>query len=202
MTAPSDPASEPRPKILHVLVAFASHEGQTEKIAHHAARVIEDRGHLARLVDVRADDTTDALEGIDAAILAASLHIGAHDPALAAFARQHAVRLGPMPSAFLSISLTAASADAAERAAIDQIVHSFQQATGWRPGRVALVAGAVHDREMNVIERYVIHRIVDAHGVERHPSGDTELTDWPALDAFLRGFITEATARGAPHDDT
>jgi menaquinone-dependent protoporphyrinogen IX oxidase len=56
------------------------------------------------------------------------------------------------------------------------------------PDLIYHVAGAIHDRQLNLIERAILHAIVDSKGVERHPSGDTELTDWAALDDFVRSF--------------
>ncbi len=182
-------------RALHVLVAFASQEGQTEKIAHHCARGFEDRGHLVRLIDLRSPGAQVEVGSIDAVILAASIHLGQYDPALASFIVRHGAGFGRMPSAFISVSLSAASHDPAERGAIDEIARRFLHESGWQPDHVEHVAGAVHDRELNALERMVIHRIVDAHGVARHPSGDTELTDWQALDAFLRRFAGEFEAR-------
>jgi menaquinone-dependent protoporphyrinogen oxidase len=174
------------------LVAFASREGQTEKIAHHCARRLEDRGHISRLVDLAAGETEAGADDCDAAILAGSIHRGRHESELAAFIMRHAPALRQRPGAFLSISLAAASHDENERSAIDELVQGFLHEVGWQPEQVLLVAGAVHDRELNALERFVLHRIVDAHGVERHPSGDTELTDWAALDSFVDAFAALA----------
>jgi menaquinone-dependent protoporphyrinogen oxidase len=171
-----------------ILIAFASSEGQTGKIAHHVARRLEDRGHLTRLVDLRAGDSEAGADDCDAAILAGSMHLSKHDPALATFVMRHLAALVAGPSAFLSVSLTAASKNERERMALDEVVRSFLHDVGWQPDHVELVAGAVHDRELNALERLVLHRIVDSHGVERHPSGSTELTDWDKLDAAIDSF--------------
>jgi menaquinone-dependent protoporphyrinogen oxidase len=176
------------------LVAYASSEGQTGKIAHHVARRLENRGHLTRLIDIKAHDSEAGADDGDAAILAGSLHLSRHDEALTDFVHRHIAALRAMPSAFLSVSLTAASQDAREIAALDEVVRSFLHDVGWQPDRVELVAGAVHDRQLNPLERFVLHRIVDAHGVTRHPSGDTELTDWDRLDAAVDAFAAQVVS--------
>ena len=170
------------------LVAFASSEGQTEKIAHHVARRLEDAGHVTRLVDLKAGETEAGADDYDAAVLAGSMHRSKHDQALTAFIMRHTPTLHRVPTAFLSVSLTAATQDEKERRALDEVVHAFLHDVGWQPDRVEFVAGAVHDRELGPLERLALHAIVDAHGVTRHPSGNTELTDWEKLDAFVTAF--------------
>lgn len=174
------------------LVAFASSEGQTKKIAHHVARRLEDLGHLTRLVDVMSGESEAGADDCDAAILAGSLHRSQHAPELTAFIARHLAALQAMPSAFFSVSLTAASHDPGELEALVRVVQAYLKQVGWKPGRVELVAGAVHDRELGPIERLVLHRIVDAHGVERHPSGHTELTDWKRLDEVIGQLADES----------
>jgi menaquinone-dependent protoporphyrinogen oxidase len=110
---------------------------------------------------------------------------------------RHAPALRRVPSAFLSISLSAASLEPTERAAVDEIAQRFLAEVGWMPEEVLHVAGAVHDRSVNVIERFVLHTILRQHGVEPRTTGDTELTDWAAINAFVRDFLARLPAVGA-----
>lgn len=182
------------------LVAFASREGQTAKIAHHVARRVEDDGSLVRLIDIRANESEAGADEYDAMLIAGSVHVGRFDPELAAFITRHIAALRRCPSAFLPVSLSAASHEESERSAIDEIAQGYLAELGWVPDAVHHVAGAVHDRKLNALERTVLHAIVDSKGVERHPSGDTELTDWAKLDAFVRSFeaLTRSRQRSGP----
>ena len=83
-----------------------------------------------------------------------------------------------------------------ERAAIDEIAQRFLAESGWAPDSVLHVAGAVHDRAVNVLERFALYTILKQHGVEPRPIGDTELTDWTAVDAFVRDFLARLSAAG------
>ena len=56
-----------------ILVAFASREGQTEKIAHHIARRIEDKGLATRLVNLNKGSSDEGADDCDAVILAGSI---------------------------------------------------------------------------------------------------------------------------------
>lgn len=170
------------------LVAFVSREAQTEKIAHHVARRIEDDGSLVRLIDIAARESEAGADDCDAILIAGSVHLGKFDQPLSAFIIRHGEALRRCPSAFLPVSLSAASHEETERAAVDEIAQRFVAELGWRPDAVYHVAGAIHDRRLNPPERVVLHAIADSKGVERHPSGDTEFTDWGALDAFVQSF--------------
>jgi len=171
-----------------VLVAFTSQEGQTHHIAHHVARQLEDKGFLVRLIDILQNETEAGADDCEAVILAGSIHRGSYHHALSSFIMRHGPSLREVPSAFLSVSLSAASDETDERAAIDEISNRFMAENGWSPERVKHVAGALHDREVNFVERQVLHSILDNKGVERHPSGNTELTDWTELDRFIAEF--------------
>jgi menaquinone-dependent protoporphyrinogen oxidase len=172
-----------------ILVAFTSREGHTGHIAHHLARQMEDKKLLTRVVDVTAGETEAGADDCDAAIIAGSVHRGRYDPALAGFVLRHGPVLRRVPSAFLSVSLSAASDEPNERAAIDEIAQRFLAEAGWAPDTVLHVAGAGHDRSIGVLERFALHTILGQRGAEPRPAGDAELTDWAALDNFVRDFL-------------
>lgn len=175
--------------MLRFAVAFSSQEGQTERIAHHVAREIENRGAVARLVNVQDPEDCAQVGDYDAAIIAGPVHMGAHGAPLTAFIAKHAERLNQVHSAFLSVSLAAASDDPAERKGAEAAAETLCQETDWRPDTTLLVAGAVHDRQTGFFKRLVLHAILRRKGVALNPSGDTEFTDWETLDAFVRDFV-------------
>ena len=189
--------------MLRVMVAFASREGQTERIAHHVAREVENRGALSHLVNVRVDPVDDGVDDYDAAVLADSLHIGQYDPVFTAFVESHLERLNAVPSLMLTISLSAASPDAAERESAVDRARTLISAMGWRPGRMELVGGAVNDRKLNFLQRWLMHLILRRKGVEPDPSGNSEFTDWKRLDSVVAEFVRDsrdqlAGSAGAP----
>jgi len=183
--------------MLRFMVAYHSEEGQTEKVAHHVARQIENRGQVARLI--QTDDVEDISEvgAFDAAIVAGSLHMGAYGPALAEFVSKHSGELNKVPSAFLTVSLSAASSDPLDLVGTERDALEFQEETGWSPEHTQYVAGAVRDRQTGVLKRLIIHTIMRLKGVGLDPSGTTEFTDWRALDRFVTGFVAEVAATRA-----
>lgn len=178
-----------------ILVAYASREGQTEKIAHHIARRIEDAGLAVRLVNLMQGPTEAGSDDCDAAILAASVHRGRHDQELSAFIMRHAPALRAVPTAFVCVSLSAASVNPHDRSAMDELVQSFFYDVGWYPDHVEHVAGAVRDKQLSLLERYAVHTVMYQKDIPSHPSGDTELTNWAAVDVFVDRFV--APMKGA-----
>lgn len=181
----------------HFIVVYASREGQTQKVAHHVASQIEALGHTARLINV-GDDEPDALLGeFDAAVLAGNLDSAERASALGEFVKAHKAALAGVPSALLSVTLAAGAADRASRTAAQADLETFEDYCGWRPSRALAVGGAVHDRSHGVLKRALLHVWMHLKGIKPDPSGHTELTDWDALDAFVREFVGEAAGTSA-----
>ena len=148
--------------MLRVLIAFASSEGQTEAVAHRLAGRLEAVGCVVRLRELGSERSETATEAWDAAILAGSIHVGQYQPALERFIAAHAEQLRCLPTAFVSVSLSAASRDPAEQAAIRSIAAKLFEKTGWQPDRTAhdrrRVARSARDR----LQSGVVPHAVDA----------------------------------------
>ena len=169
---------------MKIVVAYATTEGQTRKVARFAADRLADAGHAVELLAL--GDAADLdLTRFDAAILAGSVHGHRYQAALVALARAQAAALSARPTLFLSLSLSAAGEDEEDWAGLRQVAESFFTETGWRPDRTEHVAGAFHFGEYDFFKAWVMRRIARDKGVQVDPSGDTEFTDWAALGAAL-----------------
>jgi menaquinone-dependent protoporphyrinogen oxidase len=130
------------------------------------------------------------IQDCDAVLLAGSVHRGSHQPELVEFVRRHRHLLQGLPSAFVSVSLTAADEEDAEmRAETRRMVDEFVEDTGWTPDRTATVAGAFQFSKYNPFERLVMRLIASRHGTEIDPWEDLELTDWEAVEEFAQNFV-------------
>lgn len=172
-----------------VLVVYYSKEGQTEHIAHRMARRLEDARHVVRLINLREGGSEAGADDYDATILAGSVHRGSFAPELMSFLMRHGPAVRSHVSAFVTVSLSAASHDETELSALNEIANRFLFEAGWHPDFTEHVAGAVHDDQLNVFEKVILHQTVQQHGEELDPSGHTEFTDWSKLNAFLDAFI-------------
>lgn len=188
-----------------IAIAYATREGQTRRVAEGLARIFESRGAAPTLIDVANAPPAVDLSGYEAAIVAASVHVGRHEPEMARFVVANRPALSGMVSAFLSVSLSEAgvedeAADALRRAqaALDvrRMINAFLSQTGWQPGWIVPVAGAVAYAAYNPIVRLAMRSIVKRAGGD--PRHDREYTDWRQLETFVDSLLARlAEARPA-----
>lgn len=77
----------------------------------------------------------------------------------------------------------AASAD------VHRMIDEFLELTGWQPGKIQAVAGALLYTKYNFFLRLLMKRIAKAAGGDTDTSRDHEYTDWKALDHFVEEFL-------------
>jgi len=186
-----------------VLVAYATREGQTRKIAEHVAATLRARNFEVDVVDVGSDEPVE-LPFYCAAILLASLHLRKHEREMTAFAKTNHDVLARMPTAFLSVSLAEAGAEDSSRSpalraeaatGVREAIDAFVAETKLHPAHVHPVAGALLYKEYGAIVRLVMRAISKRAGGPTDTSRDYELTDWLALDRFV-DEIAEGLPRG------
>ena len=106
------------------------------------------------------------------------------------FVRRHVVQLQALPAAFYSVSLSAASDKAEERAEAERRAREFVAAAGWEPTRLVSFAGALPYTRYNWLMRWWMSFIVGKTGGDADPSRDYEYTDWAAVEAFAIDLLT------------
>src|SRR4051794_37672919 len=147
----------------NVLVLYASTHGHTEKTAARVARAISEAGAV---VDLRALDPAAAPSphDYDAVVVGASIHAGHHQPRLVDWIRAHATALSEMPSAFFSVSMTAAGGTAESSAAARRYIDELVEETRWTPTRTAAFAGALQSREYGRATRLFVKMLMSREG--------------------------------------
>ncbi len=183
--------------MMTILILYATTEGQTRKIARHAATYLTSRGLSVELLNVTDAEGID-LSTFDAVILAASVHMGRYQGAFTDFVAAQRDALARTKHAFLSVSLAAASPDKDDLEGIAEVVQTMITQTGWTPASLLHVAGAFRFSQYDFLKTWAMRWIASKKdpGVDRQ--GDTEYTDWAALDAFLDGFATARTTPAVP----
>jgi menaquinone-dependent protoporphyrinogen oxidase len=181
---------------MSILVAYATTEGQTRKIARHAAAHLAALGQSVELMSV-TEAVDLPLQDYDGAILLASVHAGRYQPAFVGFVTAQKAALDTLATAFLSVSLSAASHEAEDLEGIAGVVRNMVAETGWTPGTVEHVAGAFRFGQYDFLKSWAMRWIASKRDPDADPSGDTEYTDWAALDRFLDGWVAGLSARSA-----
>lgn len=181
-----------------IALIYATREGQTRKIAGHIAEILHTRGIATRLVDAKELAEPFSLADCSAAILLASVHGGRHEHEMIVFTKRHRTELQSLSTAFLSVSLSEVGVEDAARtpsqraefaADVDKMVDDFLAATGWHPGTIFPVAGALMYSKYGAFVRFVMKRIAQMAGVSTDTSRDHEFTNWTALDYFISTFL-------------
>lgn len=182
-------------------IFFATREGHTCRVAEHVADALHDRGVAVDLFDVRQLHAPIDWAAYQAACVAASVHIGRHEPEMVAFVRRHRAELERLSAAFMSVTLSQVGAQDA-RAPVDKrqaaasdvqrMIDQFVTETGWKPAHVLPVAGALMYRRYNPLVRFVMKLIARKAGAPTDSSRNYEFTDWPAIDRFVDGVLLPA----------
>jgi menaquinone-dependent protoporphyrinogen oxidase len=181
-----------------ILVLYATREGQTRKIAEHVTQYL-----LARGLEARLEDVESPIESIDpahfqAVILAASVHHGQHAREMIGFVRAQRNALARLPTALLSVSLAAASAEDDRQtgakhththAEVARATEEFLVRTGLLPTRILSVAGALLYSEYGRFVRFVMQRITQDSELGAEASHDFEYAAWARLDRFIDEFL-------------
>ena len=189
-----------------VLVVYASHDGQTRKIAEWVATVIRGRGHLVELLDADGASQDRDLSRFQAVLIGSPIRAQGYLRPVVRFIQSHRTTLDALPTLFFSVGLAVVSKVHDGRAQTMQVVEKLIAETGWRPDRVELVAGALQYSRYNFLVRFVMRRIAKAEGGDTDTSRDYEYTDWSAVERFAVEFLeqiagsgpVERTARTAP----
>ncbi|WP_266080380.1 menaquinone-dependent protoporphyrinogen IX dehydrogenase [Haladaptatus caseinilyticus] len=171
-----------------VLVVFGTSEGQTATIAERIADVLESEDHYTTLVHGRHVSEEFRLRDYDAVIVGASIHMGKHQRYLTRFVREHAAELNELPSAFFSVSLTAAAGTDESQATAQGLVDEFLATTGWHPDETMTVPGALTYSRYGWIKRFVMKQIARQEGGGTDTTRDYEYTDWDEISSFAIRF--------------
>ncbi len=181
-----------------VAILYATREGHARRIAEHIGADLRAAGVPADVLDVVALGHLFSPERHSAALLAASVHGGLHEPEMVAYVERHRDDLDLVPTAFVSVSLAEATAEdearpaEVRREAGDEVratMAAFFERTGWHPGWAKPVAGALPYSHYGWFKRLVMKQIVRRSGGPTDTSRDYEFTDWAALDGFVDGFV-------------
>jgi menaquinone-dependent protoporphyrinogen oxidase len=170
-------------------VFYATTHGQTRRIAERVADVLRSDGHASLALDLTSEAAHHYnWKRADGAVLAASLHGGAHQAAAYDFARAHAARLNAIPSWFISVSLSAASTRADERMAAERLARVLVEDAGWKPRRLSCVAGRLAYTQYPLLTRWLMRRIARKEGASTDTSRDHEFTNWSELTTLSMRF--------------
>lgn len=171
-----------------ILIVYGSTHGQTARIGRHIGDLLGTLGRDVTLVD--ADALPRALDprDFDGVIVGSSIIYRRHQPAVLRFVRANRDTLSAKPSAFFSVSASAAGRTEKERDGARRCVNDFLRHTGWRPGVTTTLGGAMAYTKYNPVLRWITRYISAKAGGPTDTSRDHELTDWTRVRRFVEDF--------------
>lgn len=192
-----------RPRIL---IVHATKYGQTQKIAERIAAVCERHEFETTLVRAEEAELSQDLARYAGVILGAPVFLGSHPRPLRRYVERHRFALDHMPSAFYSVSGSAASVELSAQADALRFLDEFLAVTHWHPTRTASFAGAINFTRYGWFMRWFMKRIAGQAGVSTDTSRDHEFTDWNAVERFATEFanlvapLTDLASRTPEHN--
>ncbi|MGZ2258515.1 flavodoxin domain-containing protein [Roseobacter sp. A03A-229] len=175
-----------------VLIAYASLEGQTRKIADFVAEAARTAGAEVQMFDTADKTAPIDFSMIDHVVLAAPVHERRHPLTFEVFVGAHRSDLEARPVLMLSVSLNAAFDEGQEEA--QEYVTEMEMRTRFTPDRTLLVAGAVQAGSYEYFETQILRHVVLRDFDYDVSDGPKEFTDWDALQEALGAFLKEPAA--------
>jgi menaquinone-dependent protoporphyrinogen oxidase len=179
---------------MRILVVYGTTYGQTAKIGERVAELLRASAH--EVVTASADDLRSEHQpaNFDGVVIGSSVIGGAHRRSVQEFVVANVRQLNTMPTAFYSVSGSAAGSAPSQQADARRMLDGFLMLTGWRPMVTATIAGAMSFTKYNILLRWTMRRISRKAGGPTDTSRDHELTDW----AKVARFVDEVLANFAP----
>ena len=175
-----------------VLVAYSTTDGHTRDVCKFLTTSLRASGHTVQLLEVGVDQPQPDLLAFDAFLLAASLHVGRYQAATVHFARANRDLLNSRPSAFISLSLSAAGMNPHDWEGLDRCVDRLLKQTHWLPRAIHHAGGAIKNSRYDFFKSVVLQFIASQHGQKTARTQDYDFTDYEALKSFAIEFLREA----------
>lgn len=186
-----------------ILIVYATRYGHTGKIVEKIDSALRRLGHGTVIVRAGTDKPPDVdalTRDIKCVILGGPIYAGQFPRDLHEFIRDYRVVLNQLPSAFFSVSLTAAHEDKGRKNEIQNIVERFLAKHRWKPGRTASFAGALLYTRYGPFIRFIMKRISRSAGGGTDIHRDYVYTDWSEIPVFAGqiGAMLELAAKDKP----
>jgi menaquinone-dependent protoporphyrinogen oxidase len=190
---------------MRLLIAYATTDGMTARIAERMAEAVRAAGSSADVVDCKALPGGFDPTRYDGILLGASMHVQGYQHAATAFVRHHLDALRSRPSGFFSVCLSIASNRADERDQARRITEEFPAKLGWKPDVTEIIAGALMFSRYGFFRRLAMKAIAKKEMGSVDATHDSVYTDWAAVERFAKDFVvrvgqrTSAEAASAGH---
>ena len=182
-----------------ILVAFASHYGQTRKIAERLADHLREEGHQVDLADLRSATHPTVLADYDVVVVGSRVETGRHAKEMNAFVRGNHHRLRDLPTALFSVSMSAAKPESGDDP--NGYLASSCKELDWQPSIRHAFAGGLPYRTYGWFTRWMMKSITKKSHGPTDTSQNHELTNWTDVRLFANQIaaLCPRRVRVLPH---
>lgn len=181
---------------MRILIAYASLEGQSEKIAQRIAETVERGGAEPLLVNTRESPDAPWPGDCNGLIAGGPLHREHHPHELGQWLKEHQRDWMGLPTAFFSVSLSAASDRQQDLDDAQRVMQEFLDEIGMHPDMTATIAGALKYSRYGFFKKRIMRNIVKkSGGRELDMSMDYEYTDWEQVESFATEFLASLSRK-------
>ena len=180
--------------MLGLLVVFTPYDGHTVTIAERIASALGHADCAVEVCDLARSRPERPIEDYDGVIVGGPLYGGKHSGQLVKFVSKNREPLNERPSAFFSVSLSAAGNEEQQGDAT-RCLNEFLEQTGWQPNASTIVAGALLYQEYGFFKRWMMKMIVRSSGGDTDTSRNHVYTNWEGVDQFANDFVDQLAAR-------
>lgn len=174
----------------HVLVLYATSEGQTARIAAEIVNTLRDLGVGATRKDLETWPGIYESAEFDAIIVGASVHFHQYPKEILSWIERNLEMLNNKPSAFYSVSMTGLQESEGGRERMDDYLTKLFAETEWHPNLTGSFAGAMRYSELSGVRQRVGQFVSWRTGGDTDTSHDNEYTDWDRVRAFSAEFAS------------
>ncbi len=172
----------------HVLILYATSEGQTAKISAEIVNTLRELGYGATRKDLETWPGIYDVADFDAVIVGASVHFHQYPKEIVAWIERNLETLKSKPSAFYSVSMTGGQVDDDGRERMDDYLTKLFQKTDWYPDLTGSFAGAMRYSELRGAQQRVGQFVSWRTGGATDITQDNEYTDWANVRDFSATF--------------
>ena len=167
-----------------IALYYATHDGQSRRIAEHISRRLAENEIIAPPQDVAVAPATPAgLATASVVVLVAAVRYGRHLPDADRFLAAYRTLSSPPPLAFASVNLTArkpAKTTATGNAYVRKVIARYRLT----PALAVAFAGRLDYRRYGWLDRQIIRFIMLLTRGPTDPDTCIEYTSWHAVDEF------------------
>jgi menaquinone-dependent protoporphyrinogen oxidase len=179
---------------MKLLIVYGTTEGQTRKIAEYLKSEAEKAGAEVTLCDASIEQVRP--ERFKAVMICASMHSEKYQTTVIHYIKSNLAALNDMPSAFVSVSLSAIAEDydPVSYNEMKSLTADFLTETGWKPVAIEYAAGAIRYTQYDFFKKFTLRQLTKRVGGNNDTSVNHEYTNWTRLSKFLTTFLNMAKA--------